>query len=65
MNTLHVLGRLVALEKRQADLLKQICAGALISGDELRADGAFDAASSVSRRGGDERQGSFFGEAGG
>jgi hypothetical protein len=29
MNLLHVLGRLVALEPRQADLLERICAAPL------------------------------------
>ena len=37
MNVLHVLGRLVALERRQADLLSRICDGPLISADDLRA----------------------------
>ena len=37
MNVLHVLGRLVALEPRQADLLNRIGDGPLLSGDELRA----------------------------
>ena len=42
LNVLHVLGRLVALESRQADLLTRICAGPLISADTLRTAGAFD-----------------------
>ena len=62
INVLHVLGRLVALENRQADLLKRVCAGPLVSGDELRADGAFDSAAGMSRPEKDERQGSFFDE---
>jgi hypothetical protein len=33
MNLLHVLGRLVALEPAQADLLERICAGELIAPD--------------------------------
>jgi hypothetical protein len=37
LNVLNVLGRLVALEPRQADLLDRICAGATISIDDLRA----------------------------
>ena len=41
-NVLHVLGRLVALESRQADLLNRICAGSLLSSDDLLASGAFD-----------------------
>ena len=30
LNVLHVLGRLVALEPRQADLLARLCAGPLV-----------------------------------
>ena len=59
MNLLHVLGRLVALEPRQADLLNCICDGSLLSADNLRAKGAFDATGTG--RGGDvdERQENF------
>jgi hypothetical protein len=39
VNVLHVLGRLVAIESRQADLLDRICAGATITVAELRASG--------------------------
>ena len=56
MNVLHVLGRLVALEPRQADLLNRICDGPLLSGDDLRASGAFDASSTVRGSGADPRQ---------
>ena len=42
LNVLHVLGRLVALESRQADLLTRICNGPLLSADTLRTAGAFD-----------------------
>ena len=42
LNVLHVLGRLVALESRQADLLTRICNGPLISADTLRTAGAFN-----------------------
>ena len=56
MNVLHVLGRLVALEPRQADLLNRICDGPLTSADDLRARGAFDASTKVRRRRTDERQ---------
>ena len=42
LNVLHVLGRLVALEDRQADLLTRICEGPLIDADTLRTAGAFD-----------------------
>jgi hypothetical protein len=41
LNLLHVLGRLIALEPAQADLLNRICAGPLRSLEELRAAGAF------------------------
>ena len=36
LNVLHVLGRLVELEGRQADLLEKVCSGSLISVDDLR-----------------------------
>jgi hypothetical protein len=35
---LHVLGRLVALEPTQADLLSRICAGPTIDESALRAE---------------------------
>jgi hypothetical protein len=41
LDLLHVLGRLIALETAQADLLKRICAGPLRSAEELSAAGAF------------------------
>ena len=41
LDLLNVLGRLIALEPKQADLLNRICAGPLRSGEELRAAGAF------------------------
>ena len=59
MNVLHVLGRLVALEPRQADLLDRICDGSLLSGDDLRASGAFDASSTGRGGSADERQDNF------
>jgi hypothetical protein len=40
LDLLHVLGRLVALEPAQADLLSRICAGPLRSAVELGAAGA-------------------------
>ena len=46
LNAFHVLGRLVALESRLADLLTRICAAPLFSADMCDA-GAFD----VKRRG--------------
>jgi hypothetical protein len=41
LDLLHVLGRLIALEPTQADLLNRICAGPLRSAEELRDAGAF------------------------
>lgn len=40
LDLLHVLGRLIALEPAQADLLERICAGPLRSAEELSAAGA-------------------------
>ena len=56
MDILHVLGRLVALEPRQADLLSRICGGPLLSTDELRSSGAFDSSRPARRMSTDERQ---------
>lgn len=41
LNVLNVLGLLIELEPKQANLLERICAGPLISNDELVAAGAF------------------------
>jgi hypothetical protein len=41
LDLLHVLGRLIALEPAQADLLNRICVGPLQSAEELRSAGAF------------------------
>lgn len=52
LDLLHVLGRLVALEPKQADLLERICVGPLRSAEELGAAGALampEAASSKSK----------------
>ena len=63
MNVLHVLGRLVALEPRQDDLLNRICDGPLMCAVDLRARGAFDEAEAVvRRRHGDDRQESLLDE---
>ena len=59
MNVLHVLGRLVALEARQADLLNRICDGPLTSADDLRVNGAFDTSETERHSHTDERQGSL------
>jgi hypothetical protein len=40
LDLLHVLGRLIALEPKQADLLNRVCAGPLQSAEELGAAGA-------------------------
>ncbi len=64
MNVLHVLGRLVVLEPRQVDLLKRICDGPLLSGDDLRASGTFDASSTGRGGGADERQDDYLDVAG-
>jgi hypothetical protein len=42
LDLLNVLGRLIALESAQADLLDRICAGPLRSIEELREMGAFN-----------------------
>ncbi len=42
MNLLNVLGRVVALEPRQADLLDRIVAGPLVAVDAGRAQGVGD-----------------------
>lgn len=42
INVLNVLGLLVELEPAQAELLERICAGPLISADELGAGGALE-----------------------
>jgi hypothetical protein len=41
LDLLNVLGRLITLEPKQADLLDRICASPLLSADELRKAGAF------------------------
>ena len=55
LNVLHILGRLVALESRQADLLKRIWSGSLLSADDLRSGGAFE--TTLTGRGGRADQG--------
>jgi hypothetical protein len=57
LNVLHVLGRLVALEPRQADLLTRICNGELLTADRLQSGGAFDAPGGGRSGGADSRQG--------
>jgi hypothetical protein len=50
LDLLHVLGRLIALEPKQADLLDRICAGPLRSAEELQAAGAFATPEAVSAK---------------
>ena len=50
LNVLHVLGRLVALEPAQADLLTRILAAPLVTGDTVRAAIAAAPAPSSGRR---------------
>ena len=59
MNVLNVLGRLVALEPRQNDLLNRICDAPILNADVLRANGAFDASSKVNSIDTDAQQRSF------
>jgi len=40
LDLLNVLGRLIALEPKQADLLERICDGPLLSADDLQQAGA-------------------------
>jgi hypothetical protein len=50
LDLLHVLGRLIALEPKQADLLNRICAGPLRNVAELAAAGAFAAPDAASAK---------------
>ena len=59
MNVIHVLGRLVALEARQADLLSMICEQPLISEKDLRATGAFEQSVVTQSKNVNERQKNF------
>ncbi|MCB1885851.1 MAG: N-6 DNA methylase [Geminicoccaceae bacterium] len=56
LNVLHVLGRLVALEPRQAELLKRVCEGRLLTASVLRSKGAFDSSTSGRKKASDQRQ---------
>jgi hypothetical protein len=57
LNVLNVLGLLIALEPEQAELLRRVCEGTLITIDELESAGALAKAASETRttrkRGGD------------
>lgn len=48
LDLLNVLGRLIALEPAQADLLQRICAGHLITHDQLETAGALAVESQAS-----------------
>ena len=50
LDLLHVLGRLIALEPAQADLLSRICAGPLRSTEELGVAGAFATSEAASAK---------------
>jgi hypothetical protein len=50
INVLNVIGRLVAFEPAQADLLDRVCSGPTISDEELRAAGAFTLPSGSTRK---------------
>ena len=63
LNLLHVLGRLVKLETRQADLLERICDGTVLHVDDLRVNGAFVGTASRRPRRTDERQQDFVNDA--
>jgi hypothetical protein len=58
INVLNVLGLLVEMEPKQADLLDKICSSPTITTDELRAAGAFEVPTETkwSRKKSDERQ---------
>jgi hypothetical protein len=50
LNVLNVLAMLVEVEPKQADLLERICAGPLISEDELKTAGALVMEAAPKRR---------------
>jgi hypothetical protein len=50
LNVLNVIGRLVALEASQADVLERVCAGRTITADELRAANALTVPAKAKRR---------------
>lgn len=56
LDLLNVLGRLIALEPKQGDLLERICAGPLRTADELREAGALahDAQAPLKPKGNDK-----------
>ncbi len=50
LNVLNVLAMLVELEPKQAELLDRICAGPLISEEELKAAAAFEPTETPKRK---------------
>ena len=64
MNILNVLGRLVKLEPRQADILERICDGVLLHVDDLYERGAFSAATKIPASRKDKRQRALLDSAG-
>jgi hypothetical protein len=50
LNVLNVLAMLVELEPQQSELLDRICAGPLITEDQLKASGAFEVKAAPKRR---------------
>jgi hypothetical protein len=50
LNVLNVLAMLIELEPQQAELLDRICAGPLISEDDLKAAGAFEVTPAPKRK---------------
>jgi hypothetical protein len=56
LNVLHVLGRLVALEPKQADLLERICAGPLLTDDDLRKARLYDKPAPTAKPSGRKRK---------
>lgn len=64
LNVLHVLGRLVALEAKQADLLERLCAGPTIPQEELKSALAAEPAAKLRRKPAkwrDDKQGELLG----
>ena len=60
INVLNVLGWLVELEPQQAALLEKVCAGPLITAEELRASGALETSAKPTRKAGDDSTGDLF-----
>ena len=61
LNVLNVLGLLVKLEQKQADLLDRICAGPMINADDLKAAAPTEPAPKKKARSKNEKQGELLG----